>query len=92
MTKLTDAEISQALASLPGWRREGDELVRTFDRGTFLEAVGFVNRIAPLAEKADHHPDLDLRYSKVTVRLTTHDAGGLTRRDVALAQEIMGIA
>lgn len=90
--KLDDAAIAQALATLPGWSREGDMLVRTFDRHTFDGAVAFVNAIAPLANRADHHPDLDIRYRHVTVRLTTHDANGLTTRDVNLAREISALA
>jgi 4a-hydroxytetrahydrobiopterin dehydratase len=91
MTKLPDAEITSALATLPGWSRDGDEIVKTFDCGTFAAAVAFVVRVGFFAEQADHHPDLDVRWKRVRVALTTHDAGGLTAKDVDLAREIEGI-
>ena len=88
---LTDAEISTGLATLPGWAREGDEIVKTFDCGTFPAAIAFVVRIGFFAERADHHPDLDVRWKRVRVALTTHDAGGLTGKDLDLAREIEGV-
>jgi 4a-hydroxytetrahydrobiopterin dehydratase len=91
MAKLSDAEITAGLSALPGWAREGDEIVKTFDCGTFPGAVAFVVRIGFYAEKADHHPDLDVRWKRVRVALTTHDAGGLTAKDLDLAREIEGI-
>ena len=91
MAKLSDAEITAGLSALPGWAREGDEIVKTFDCGTFPGAVAFVVRIGFLAERADHHPDLDVRWKRVRVALTTHDAGGLTAKDIDLAREIQGI-
>ena len=91
MATLTDAEIAAGLADLPGWSREGDEIVKTFDCGTFAAAVAFVVRIGFFAEHADHHPDLDVRWKRVRVALSTHDAGGLTAKDLDLATEIEGI-
>jgi 4a-hydroxytetrahydrobiopterin dehydratase len=91
MAKLSDTEITAALAGLPGWSREGDEIVKTFDRETFPGAIAFVVRIGFFAEKADHHPDLDVRWKRVRVALSTHDAGGLTAKDFDLAREIEGI-
>ena len=91
MATLSDAEITAALAALPGWSREGDEIVKTFDRETFPGAIAFVVRIGFFAEKADHHPDLDVRWKRVRVALSTHDAGGLTAKDFDLAREIEGI-
>jgi 4a-hydroxytetrahydrobiopterin dehydratase len=91
MAKLSDAEITTALADLPGWGREGDEIVKTFDCGSFPGAIAFVVRIGFFAEKADHHPDLDVRWKRVRVALTTHDAGGLTAKDLEVAREIEGI-
>ena len=91
MPTLTDAEITAGLAALPGWAREGDEIVKTFDCGTFAAAIAFVVRIGFFAERADHHPDLDVRWKRVRVALTTHDAGGLTSNDLDLAREIEGI-
>ncbi len=92
MAKLGDDEISNGLAELPGWERVGDEIVRTFELVSFPEAVAFVDRIAVLAEAADHHPDIDIRYRRVRVALTTHDVGGLSRRDLDLAGEIQRTA
>lgn len=91
MPLLPDAEITSALAGLAGWVREGDEIVKTFDRGTFPDAIAFVVRIGFFAERADHHPDLDIRWKLVRVALTSHDTGGLTDRDIDLAREIEGI-
>jgi 4a-hydroxytetrahydrobiopterin dehydratase len=91
MAKLEDAEITAALAGLPGWSREGDEIVKTFDRETFPGAIAFVVRIGFFAERADHHPDLDVRWKRVRVALSTHDAGALTAKDFDLAREIEGI-
>ena len=75
MAKLTDEEVRSALEQLPEWRREGDEIVREFELPTFPEAIAFVVKIADLAQAADHHPDLDIRYTKVRVALTSHDHG-----------------
>ena len=75
-------------AALPGWERQGDEIVRTFECASFPDAVAFVVRVGFFAEAADHHPDLDIRWRKVRVALTTHDAGGLTQLDVDLAAQI----
>jgi len=88
MPPLADAEIAAALAALPDWERAGDAIVKTFECESFPAAIGFVVRIGFLAEKADHHPDLDIRWRKVTVALSTHSAGGLTTRDFDLAGEI----
>ena len=91
MATLAEAEITARLAALPGWAREGDEIVKTFDCGTFAAAIAFVVRIGFFAERADHHPDLDIRWKRVKVALTTHDAGGLTGNDFDLATRIEGI-
>lgn len=91
MAKLSDAEITAGLAALPDWTREGDQIVKTFDCGTFPGAIAFVVRIGFFAERADHHPDLDVRWKRVRVALSTHDAGGLTAKDLDLAREIEGI-
>jgi 4a-hydroxytetrahydrobiopterin dehydratase len=87
---LTDSEIADALAALPGWERAGDEIVRTFECASFPDAIAFVVRIGFFAERADHHPDLDIRWRKVRVALTTHDAGGLTALDLELARATTG--
>lgn len=86
--KLTDDEVRKALDGLEGWTREGDEIARTFRFEDFVRAIAFVNRVADEAEAAQHHPDIDIRYNKVTMRLSTHDAGGLTEKDVHMAGRI----
>src|SRR6266852_2855255 len=86
--KLSDSEIAQALAALSGWARRGDEITKSFELATFPDAIAFVVRIGFLAERADHHPDIDIRWRRVDVALTTHDAGGLTELDLHLARHI----
>jgi 4a-hydroxytetrahydrobiopterin dehydratase len=91
MPPLADAEITAALVALPDWVRAGDEIVKTFDCGTFAAAIAFVVRVGFLAERADHHPDIDVRWRHVKVALSTHSAHGLTNLDLDLAAEIEGI-
>jgi len=86
--RLADTDVESALAGLPGWERSGDEIVKVFERPSFADAIAFVVRVGFLAEAADHHPDLDVRWRRVRVALTTHDAGGLTVLDVDLARRI----
>lgn len=88
MERLSEDQISAGMEALPDWQREGDEITRTFELETFPAAIAFVDRVAVLAEEADHHPDLDIRYRRVRVALTTHDAGGLSRLDLDLAARI----
>ena len=85
---LADQEVESALAGLPGWAREYDALTRTFTFPSFSDAMGFVNRVADEAERADHHPDIMISYRRVTFRLSSHDAGGITQRDIRLAARI----
>jgi 4a-hydroxytetrahydrobiopterin dehydratase len=85
---LTDAEIQERANQLEGWTVEGKELRITRKFKNFVEAIAFVNQIVEPAEAAGHHPDLEISYNKVTVSLTTHDAGGLTSKDFDLAQVI----
>jgi 4a-hydroxytetrahydrobiopterin dehydratase len=92
MAKLTDEEVRSALEQLPAWGREEDEIVREFELPTFPEAIEFVVKVGDLAQAADHHPDLDIRYTKVRVALTSHDEGGLTSRDTGLAKKIDALA
>ena len=87
MKQLSAAQIKTALAAVPDWKKTGDTIARTFQFKDFPAAIKFVNRIAKLAEKAWHHPDIDIRWNKVTLTLTTHDAGGLTERDFKLAKQ-----
>jgi 4a-hydroxytetrahydrobiopterin dehydratase len=85
---LTDAELTTFLASHPGWALDAGMLVRTFEAPTFLRGIDFVQQVAKLAEAADHHPDIDIRWRKVTLRLVTHDAGNtVTALDAKLAAE-----
>jgi 4a-hydroxytetrahydrobiopterin dehydratase len=85
---LSDLEIQRALGTLPGWARRGDTLVKTFSMRTFPDGITLVTRVADEAERANHHPDIDIRYTKVTFTLSTHDAGGITRKDLELASAI----
>jgi 4a-hydroxytetrahydrobiopterin dehydratase len=88
---LSDAEVATALAMLPGWERDGDTIVKRYERASFPDAIAFVVRIGFFAEKADHHPDLDVRWRAVRVVLSSHDAGGITERDLSLARQIESI-
>ena len=90
IAELTDAERDTALGALPKWSlaREGKAIERTFTFADFVEAFGFMSRVALLAEKADHHPEWFNVYNRVEVTLTTHDAGGLSTRDVEMAKAI----
>lgn len=94
IARLTPAETEAALSALPQWTLSGDGLAinRTLRFADFAEAFGFMTRVAILAEKADHHPEWFNVYNRVEIRLTTHDAGGLSTRDVALASAIDAIA
>jgi 4a-hydroxytetrahydrobiopterin dehydratase len=85
---LPDAEVEAGLARLPGWERVGDEIVRTYERTSFRDVIDLVGRIADLAEAANHHPDLDIRYQRLRVALSTHSEGGITDKDFALAAQI----
>jgi len=88
MPLLDDGDVRTRLAALNGWERAGKEIGKTYDLGGFKQAMAFVNRVASLAEAADHHPDILVQYSKVTLTLSSHDAGGLTERDFSLAKQI----
>jgi 4a-hydroxytetrahydrobiopterin dehydratase len=85
---LTEAEIAASLPSIPGWRREAEELVRTFRCDTFRAAIALVSRVADAAEAADHHPDIQINWRRVTFGLTTKASRGLTAKDVAMAATI----
>lgn len=79
--KLSDAEIEQGLKAVPEWAQLGDQIQRTYHFKNFVEAMAFSQKVAVLAEEDQHHPDILIRYSKVTLSLSTHDAGGLTSKD-----------
>lgn len=87
MSKLSASEIKSALATVPEWAKKGVTISRTYPFKDFPAAVRFVDAVAELAEAAWHHPDIDIRWNKVTLTLTTHDAGGLTKKDFVLAQK-----
>lgn len=87
MKKSSPAEIRVAQTTIPLWRRRGNVLKRTFEFTDFPQAIRFVNALAKAAEKAQHHPDIDIRWNKVALTLTTHDAGGLTSKDFDLASQ-----
>ena len=86
--KLSDLEIQRALGGLTGWARRGDALVKTYTFDKFGDGISVVGRVARAADEMDHHPDIDIRYTKVTMSLSTHDAGGITQSDLTLAQKI----
>ncbi len=85
---LSATEVEQVLQSHPNWKLQGGKLVREWTFKDFVEAMAFVNRVATLAETAGHHPDIDIRYNRVSLGLVSHDAGGITRRDEAMASQI----
>jgi 4a-hydroxytetrahydrobiopterin dehydratase len=88
MDLLDTAAIERELADTPGWQRVEDAIVKTATFADFKEAIEFVNRVADAAEEAGHHPDIDIRWNKVTLVLTTHAAGGLTVNDFRLARRL----
>jgi 4a-hydroxytetrahydrobiopterin dehydratase len=88
MTKLDDAELRLLMRDLEGWKLLGDAIHKEFTFPGFRGAIAFVNRIAELANAAGHHPDLEIHYNRVVVSLSTHDAGGVTQRDLSLAADI----
>ena len=92
MPPLTQTEIEKKLQATKGWLQVGNTLHRKFTLKTFPAAIEFVNRIARTAEKAGHHPDIDIRYNVVGIGLSTHSAGGITEKDFALAQQIDDLA
>ncbi len=85
---LDEEEIEQRLDELGDWERDGDEIVKVFEFDDFASSMEFVNAVARLAERYDHHPDIDIRYNRVKLALSTHSEGGLTPRDFDVAGEI----
>jgi 4a-hydroxytetrahydrobiopterin dehydratase len=85
---LSSAEIVEVLRANPEWKLQNEKLIREWTFKDFVEAMKFVNRVADLAEAAGHHPDIDIRYNQVTLGLVSHDAGGITQRDAAMASQI----
>ncbi len=91
MTLLSSTNIESRLSSLPGFHLNKGAIEKTYEFSDFREAMSFVNAIATLAERAGHHPDIDIRYNKVTVAIASHDAGGITEKDFSLAKEIAAV-
>ena len=87
MSAITTKQMSLHLKTVPNWSKSGQTIHRTFEFKGFLKAIEFVNRIARKAQKCNHHPDIDIRYSKVTLKLTKHDEGGITEKDFVLARQ-----
>jgi len=85
---LSDIDIQRRLGALPGWTRRGDAITKVFTFRGFPEAVAFVDMLVDPAEQMNHHPDIDVRYNKVIITLSTHDSGGLTVNDLSLAEKI----
>jgi 4a-hydroxytetrahydrobiopterin dehydratase len=88
MPLLREKEIAAKLKTIKGWKLAGDEISKSFKKKDFVRAMGFVNSVALLAERANHHPDIDIRWNTVTLTLSTHSEGGLTDKDFNLAKEI----
>jgi 4a-hydroxytetrahydrobiopterin dehydratase len=89
---MTDDEVKDRLSKMGGWQREGDALTREFELANFVGSVDFVNRITPIAEEMNHHPDLTISWNKVNVSLSTHSEGGITENDFKLAAKIDSVA
>ena len=92
MSVLSAEMVQESLSSLPQWKLEGKEIVRQYEFADFAAAMVFVNQVAEKAEAAGHHPDIDIRYNKVRLALVSHDQGGLTKRDMAMAKVIDSIS
>ena len=92
MAVLKRNELTAGLKSAKGWKREGKGISKTFVFEDFVAAMGFVQTVAFLAEKMNHHPDVDIRWKKVTLILSTHSEGGITEKDLRLARQINGVA
>jgi 4a-hydroxytetrahydrobiopterin dehydratase len=86
--RLSDIAIQRELGNLTGWSRRGDAITKTFQFRNFLTGIDFVSAIAKAAEAAEHHPDIDIRYTKITCTLSTHSAGGITQKDLDMARKI----
>ena len=90
--KLSDIEVQRELGHLTGWMRKGESLVKTFTFPTFPAGISFVDRVAAAAQAMDHHPDMDIRFTKISATLSTHSSGGITASDIALAKEMDRLA
>jgi 4a-hydroxytetrahydrobiopterin dehydratase len=88
MTMLTDKQITSGLKAVKGWKRDGESITKTVKKKDFVRAMGFVQEVALMAERMNHHPDIDIRWNTVRLVLTTHSEGGVTVRDMELAKKI----
>jgi 4a-hydroxytetrahydrobiopterin dehydratase len=86
--RLSDIAIQRELGTLQGWSRRGDVITKTFQFRKFLDGIEFVRAVAKVADAADHHPDIDIRYTKIICSLSTHSAGGITQKDLDMARQI----
>jgi 4a-hydroxytetrahydrobiopterin dehydratase len=92
MARLSDEAIRGELTNLAGWTYADAALRRTYTFPSFMRGIGFVNEVAELAEDANHHPDISINYTRISLSLSTHDAGGVTEKDIALARRIQALA
>jgi 4a-hydroxytetrahydrobiopterin dehydratase len=92
MARLNDEEIDERLQDLDGWERHGEAIRKHYEGDDFASSVALVNRLTPVAEEMNHHPDLEVSWNKVTVTISTHSEGGLTSNDFELARRIDGVA
>src|SRR5689334_2427087 len=88
MAKLSDSQVEVRLKTLDGWEREDDFITKNFEFKTFMAGVRFVNDVAAIAERLEHHPDIHIRWTTITLKIQTHDEGGITALDFKLASEI----
>src|SRR5580692_2390622 len=91
MARLNQKQVARLMKAVPLWEKRGRSIRRKFEFGGFMGAIGFVNRVAKAAERADHHPDIDVRWNKVTLTLSTHSEGGLTAKDFSMARQCSAI-
>ena len=87
MPALTTKQVGLHLRAVPNWSKRAQTILRTFKFEGFLNSIAFVNRIARKAQKSNHHPDIDIRFNQVTLKLTTHDEGGITKKDFSVARQ-----
>jgi len=88
MAKLKAAQVDEKISSLEGWKRKGSFITKKFEFEKFMDGIHFVNDIAAIAEKLDHHPDIHIRWTTIRLEIQTHDEGGITLLDIKLATEI----
>ena len=91
MKLLSSAVVKEKLMNVDGWKVKGNKIQKVYKFTKYMDGIGFVNKLAELAEKEEHHPDITIIWTTVTVELTTHDAGGLTIHDVRMAKKINGL-